>query len=61
MAQCILIVDDEKEIVSMLYRYFSRLGYTVYTATAGKAALKEAEKNPDISNYCGCVGVPFCI
>ena len=41
MAQSILIVDDEKEIVSMLYCYFSKLGYTVYTATAGNAALKE--------------------
>ena len=48
MAQSILIVDDEKEIVSMLYCYFSKLGYTVYTATAGNAALKEVEKKPDI-------------
>ena len=48
MSQSILIVDDEKEIVSMLYHYFSKLGYTVYTATAGNAALKEVEKNPDI-------------
>lgn len=48
MAQSILIVDDENEIVSMLYRYFSKLGYTVYTATEGKTALKEVEKNPDI-------------
>ena len=37
-----------KEIVSMLYCYFSKLGYTVYTATAGNAALKEVEKKPDI-------------
>lgn len=44
MSQSILIVDDEKEIVSMLYHYFSKLGYTVYTATAGNAALKEVEK-----------------
>lgn len=48
MAQSILIVDDEKEIASMLYCYFSKLGYTVYTATAGNAALKEVEKKPDI-------------
>ena len=48
MTQSILIVDDEKEIVSMLYCYFSKLGYTVYTATAGNAALKEVEKKPDI-------------
>lgn len=32
----------------MLYCYFSKLGYTVYTATAGNAALKEVEKKPDI-------------
>lgn len=48
MTQSILIVDDEKEIVSMLNRYFSKLGYAVYTATAGNAALKELEKNPNI-------------
>ncbi len=48
MAQSILIVDDENEIISMLYRYFSKLGYTVYTATEGKTALKEVEKNPNI-------------
>ena len=48
MAQRILIVDDEQEIVSMLDHYFSKLGYTVYTATTGKRALKEAEKSPDI-------------
>lgn len=48
MAQSILIADDEQEIVSMLHRYFSRLGYTVYTAASGGAALKEAEKHPDL-------------
>lgn len=48
MAQSILIVDDEKEIVSMLYHYFSKLGYIVYTAITGNGALKEAEKCPDI-------------
>ena len=47
MAQSILIVDDEKEIVSMLYCYFSKLGYTVYTASAGNSALKEVETKPD--------------
>lgn len=48
MIQSILIVDDENEIVSMLYSYFSKLGYDVYTATTGNTALKEVEKNPDI-------------
>ena len=44
MAQSILIVDDEKEIVSMLYFYFSKLVYTLYTAKAVNAELKELEK-----------------
>ena len=33
MAESILIVDDEKDIVSMLYQYFYKIGYMVYTAT----------------------------
>lgn len=48
MKQSILIVDDEHEIVSMLSYYFCKCGYTVYTATTGIDALKEAEKNPNI-------------
>lgn len=48
MAQSILIVDDEEEIAVMLYQYFSKLKYTVHTATTGHDALKEVENKPDI-------------
>ncbi len=48
MAQSILIVDDEKDIVSMLSRYFYKIGYVVYTAINGKEALNAITKHPDI-------------
>lgn len=48
MAQSILIVDDEKDIVSMLNQYFYKIGYVVYTAINGKEALNAITKNPDI-------------
>ncbi len=37
MAQSILIVDDERDIVSMLNQYFCKIGYVVYTAINGKS------------------------
>ena len=46
MAQSILIVDDEKDIVSMLNQYFYKIGYVVYTAINGKEALNAITKNP---------------
>ena len=58
MAQNILIVDDEKEIVSMLYCYFSaNLDIRYILQTAGNAALQEVEKNPDII-LCSDVNMP---
>ena len=48
MAQSILIVDDEKDIVSMLNQYFYKIGYVVYTAINGQEALNAITKNPDI-------------
>ena len=44
----ILICDDEKDITDMLERYFVKKGYEVLTANSGEAAVKKAEKNPDI-------------
>ena len=44
----ILICDDEKDITDMLERYFVKKGYEVLTANNGEAAIKKAEKNPDI-------------
>ena len=48
MAQSILIVDDERDIVSMLNQYFCNIGYVVYTAINGKEALNAITKHPDI-------------
>ena len=48
MAQSILIVDDERDIVSMLNQYFCKIGYVVYTAINGKEALNAITKHPDI-------------
>ena len=47
MAQSILIVDDERDIVSMLNQYFCKIGYVVYTAINGKEALNAITKHPD--------------
>jgi len=45
----ILVVDDEPMIVETLEMKFKEKGYTVYTATDGKAAIKEAkDKLPDL-------------
>ncbi len=45
----ILIVDDERQLVSLLGRFFSRLGFTVLTATNGREGLKRAEEeHPDL-------------
>ena len=44
MAQSILIVDDERDIVSMLNQYFCKIGYVVYTAINGKEALNAITK-----------------
>ena len=57
MAQSILIVDDERDIVSMLNQYFCKIGYVVYTAINGKEALNAITKHPDIillvsAKYC---------
>ena len=51
MAQSILIVDDERDIVSMLNQYFCKIGYVVYTAINGKEALNAITKHPDFIRY----------
>lgn len=48
MAARLLIVDDERDIVSMLERYFSKRGYEVLTAPNGTDALNQISKKPDI-------------
>jgi len=44
----ILIVDDEKGIVTMLRNYFEMLGYNVYVAFNGNEALSKISCQPDI-------------
>ena len=48
MAQTIMVIDDETEILDMLKRYFSLEGYHVITAAGGKEALQKLEKQPDL-------------
>lgn len=44
----ILIVDDEEDITSLLRDYFEMNGYAVMTAGDGAAAIRLAEKQPDL-------------
>lgn len=44
----ILVIDDEKDVVSLLKDFFEIQGYTVYTAYDGGEALQKVELNPDI-------------
>lgn len=48
MQDKILVVDDEKDIRSMLKDYFELNGYEVWTAGCGSEALEKAQKQPDI-------------
>lgn len=44
----ILLVDDEKGIVTMMKNYFEASGYQVFSAYDGKEALEKAACQPDI-------------
>ncbi len=49
MAKCVLVVDDEPNIVLSLEFLMKREGYTVTTAADGDAALKAVEaRTPDL-------------
>lgn len=48
MKQRILVVDDEKGIVSLLKDYFELQGYEVITAGGGLEAVKKADAGPDM-------------
>jgi len=48
MAQKIMIIDDEIEILNMLKRYFSLNGYDVILAAGGQEALEKLSQKPDI-------------
>lgn len=44
----ILIVDDERDIVDLLDRYFRRQGYQTLTALSGQEAVRQAAGQPDV-------------
>lgn len=48
MPKTILIADDEADITEMLERFFTEKGYRVLTAADGSAAIKQAERKPDL-------------
>ncbi|MFC3767093.1 response regulator [Paenibacillus sp. GCM10012303] len=48
MPYTILIVDDEPDIVKLLYNFFKKNGYNPLTAANGAEAIRQAEKQPDL-------------
>ncbi|MBF0123104.1 MAG: response regulator [Candidatus Omnitrophica bacterium] len=44
MSKKILVVDDEKGVVDLLYKFLSKEGFEVMIATDGKTALERARK-----------------
>lgn len=44
----ILAIDDEQDLLSVIKRYFSLLGYEVITACNGKEGIEKIYLNPDI-------------
>ena len=64
MANKLLIVDDETDIVNLLRDYFQINGYQVFTASNGLEALQKAEGQPDLIlldiNIPGLDGLSVC-
>lgn len=48
MNEKIMLVDDEKGLVTMMKNYFEMSGYQVISAHSGKEALKKMSQQPDI-------------
>lgn len=44
----ILVIDDEKDVISLLKDFFEIQGFRVFTACDGVEALQKVESNPDI-------------
>jgi DNA-binding response OmpR family regulator len=60
----ILMVDDDRELLKMLSRYFTLMSYTVIIAENGIEALEKINTNPDIIlldvNMPGMDGIEVC-
>lgn len=48
MKERLLIVDDERDLRDMLDSYFRKCGYEVLSASSGDAAVRLAERQPDL-------------
>ena len=48
MQQKLLIVDDETDVLDMLYDYFIRNGYLVIKAASGREAIDSMRQDPDM-------------
>ncbi|MFH1398165.1 MAG: response regulator [Candidatus Omnitrophota bacterium] len=49
MGKKILVVDDEKKIVDLLYNFLSKEGFKVFTATDNESCLRIArQETPDL-------------
>lgn len=48
MSHRILIVDDERDIISLLKDHFEYNGYEVLAAESGEEAMQHAERQPDV-------------
>lgn len=64
MGYKILMVDDDKELLKMLSRYFTLKNYTIMIAENGIEALEKISMNPDIIlldvNMPGMDGLEVC-
>lgn len=64
MGYKILMVDDDKELLKMLSRYFTLKNYTIMIAENGIEALEKISRNPDIIlldvNMPGMDGIEVC-
>lgn len=64
MSYKILIVDDDRELLKMLSRYFALKNYTVVLAENGIEALEKINANPDLIlldvNMPGMDGIEVC-
>ncbi|WP_343208081.1 response regulator transcription factor [Anaerolentibacter hominis] len=64
MQECILIVDDEPDVIALLKDYFEWNGYRILTAADGEEAVKQAGKQPDLIlldvNMPGWDGLTVC-
>ena len=65
MNEKIMLVDDEKGVVTVMKNYFEMSGYQVITAYSGQEALKKMSCLPDIVlldiNMPGIDGMEVCM